>query len=52
MARCRASQKKSVFLFDCCRYLLNMSCFKEKKETGREGGRAGKEEKAKEGGGR
>ena len=51
-ARCRASQKKSVFLFDCSRYLLNMSCFKEKKETGREGGRAGEEEKAKEGGGR
>ena len=29
-----------------------MSCFKEKKETGREGGREGEEEKAKEGGGR
>jgi len=29
-----------------------MSCFKEKKETGREGGRAGEEEKAKDGGGR
>ena len=44
--------KNSVFLFDCSRYLLSKSCFKEIKQQtcrkeGRESGRAGEEEERK-----